>query len=75
ESPPADMIGRLIRKVFTCYRLPYISITPTFSICPIHGYIPGYHQYCPYPHTEEELRKAGLLRDEVATDIIKFSVG
>jgi ribonucleoside-triphosphate reductase len=39
--------------VFYNYRVPYITITPTFSICPKHGYIPGAHEYCPY--CDEEL--------------------
>jgi ribonucleoside-triphosphate reductase len=37
----------IIKKVFENYRVPYITITPTFSICPKHGYIAGEHEYCP----------------------------
>lgn len=37
----------LVKKVFENFRLPYITITPTFSICPNHGYISGEHFYCP----------------------------
>lgn len=37
----------LIRNVFENYRLPYLSITPTFSICPEHGYVEGEHFECP----------------------------
>lgn len=37
----------LVRKVFENFRLPYITITPTFSICPIHGYVSGEHFFCP----------------------------
>lgn len=29
------------------YKLPYFTISPTFSVCPIHGYLAGEHQYCP----------------------------
>ncbi len=36
-----------VRKVVTQYQLPYITITPTFSVCPKHGYINGEHDYCP----------------------------
>lgn len=39
---------KLVKSVLTNYRLPYVSVTPTYSICPIHGYIPGEHEYCPY---------------------------
>lgn len=37
----------LVRRVLENYRLPYVSITPVYSICPKHGYIPGEHKYCP----------------------------
>lgn len=37
----------LIRKALTRYRLPYLTITPTFSICPKHGYLSGEHEFCP----------------------------
>jgi ribonucleoside-triphosphate reductase len=50
---------RLVRVVAENYRLPYYTLTPTFSICPVHGYIAGEHQYCPYEHTDEELERFG----------------
>jgi ribonucleoside-triphosphate reductase len=37
----------LVRKIFDKYSLPYITLTPTFSICPVHGYISGEHFECP----------------------------
>ncbi|MDD5551851.1 MAG: ribonucleoside triphosphate reductase [Candidatus Pacebacteria bacterium] len=37
----------LIKKTFTKYNLPYVTISPTFSICPVHGYMPGEHFACP----------------------------
>lgn len=37
----------LVKKVFENFRLPYITITPTFSICPAHGYLSGEHFECP----------------------------
>ena len=37
----------LIRKVISNFRLPYITVTPVFSICRIHGYLEGEHEYCP----------------------------
>lgn len=40
-------VKTLIKKVFSNFHLPYITITPTFSICPTHGYIPGEKFYCP----------------------------
>jgi len=50
---------RLVRLVAENYRLPYYTLTPTFSICPVHGYIPGAHPYCPHPHTREQLERFG----------------
>jgi ribonucleoside-triphosphate reductase len=38
---------KLIKAALTNFRLPYITITPTFSICPKHGYLAGEHEYCP----------------------------
>ena len=35
------------KKVLTNFKLPYITVTPIFSICPIHGYLNGEHEYCP----------------------------
>jgi ribonucleoside-triphosphate reductase len=37
----------LVKKILSNYQLPYITITPTFSICPHHGYIAWEHEYCP----------------------------
>ncbi len=51
---------RLIRTVAENYHLPYFTLTPTFSICPVHGYISGEHPYCPYEHTPEQLEKFGV---------------
>lgn len=42
-----DGIKLLIKKITENFRMPYITITPTFSICPIHGYLSGEHEYCP----------------------------
>ena len=43
----SQTVKSLIKKVFENYSLPYLSITPTFSICPQHGYLAGEHAYCP----------------------------
>ena len=51
-------VRRLVRKIAENYRLPYFTITPTFSICPIHGYIPGEHEYCPICDAELAAQEA-----------------
>jgi len=43
----AGVVKNLIRKICENYRLPYFTITPTFSICPSHGYLAGEHKECP----------------------------
>jgi ribonucleoside-triphosphate reductase len=43
----AEACKKLVRRALTNFRLPYITITPTFSICPKHGYIQGEHEFCP----------------------------
>ena len=36
-----------VKTVLTNFRLPYITVTPVFSVCPVHGYLNGEHGYCP----------------------------
>jgi len=43
----ATACRELVRRALSTYRLPYITVTPTFSICPSHGYLAGEHQLCP----------------------------
>lgn len=38
---------KLIKKIAETYKMPYFTITPTFSICPKHGYLSGEHYFCP----------------------------
>lgn len=42
-----ELCRDIVRRALTRFRLPYITITPTFSVCPKHGYIPGNHEFCP----------------------------
>jgi len=61
-----EMAKSLVKKVFEKFHLPYITITPTFSICPVHGYLAGEHFYCPKctvkQPTEVYSRIVGYLR-------------
>ncbi|MGB9847867.1 MAG: ribonucleoside triphosphate reductase [Minisyncoccia bacterium] len=45
--PDGNAVKALVKKVFNKFKLPYITVTPTFSICPVHGYIAGEHFECP----------------------------
>lgn len=56
----------LVKKVLENYKMPYITITPTFSICPKHGYIAWEHDYCPI--CDEEI---GYTGEEFDTDTRK----
>lgn len=47
----------LVRRVLERFRIPYVTITPTFSICPTHGYIAGAHEFCPKCDAEILSRK------------------
>ena len=59
-----EVCKRLIRKIFETSKMPYISITPTFSVCEDHGYITGEHFECPEcgKKTEVWSRVVGYLR-------------
>ncbi len=58
----------LVRRIAENFRLPYYTLTPTFSVCPVHGYIPGEHFYCPHEHNEEELEKFGVITDHAGEE-------
>ncbi|MFC1516416.1 ribonucleoside triphosphate reductase [Thermodesulfobacteriota bacterium] len=59
-----DVIKRLINKTASNFRLPYFTLTPTFSVCPSHGYLNGKQEKCNICHTETEVysRVVGYLR-------------
>lgn len=57
----AEACRDLVRRTLTRFRLPYITITPTFSICPKHGYIPGRHDFCPICDAELIAKKRATL--------------
>ncbi len=63
----AKVCRDIVKRVLTNYRLPYVTITPTFSICPKHGYISGEHHFCPICDEEKKAEKrAAASRKEVA---------
>ena len=59
-----EVVKTLIQKICSNYALPYFTITPTFSICPSHGYLAGEHKICPKCGNECEVysRVVGYLR-------------
>jgi len=60
----SDVVKNLVKKICYNYKLPYFTITPTFSICPNHGYLPGEHFTCPKCNATCEVysRVVGYLR-------------
>ena len=64
--PSAEAVKKLVKTIAYNYHLPYFTITPTFSVCPKHGYIAGEHQFC--PKCDEEIgyvEGGGPRREEV----------
>lgn len=55
--PSAQTCMKLVRRALEKFRLPYITVTPTFSICPKHGYLAGEHEFCPLCDAELLARK------------------
>ncbi len=62
----------LIQRIFSSYKMPYISLTPTFSVCDEHGYLPGEQFVCPHCGAQTEVwsRVVGYLRP-----VQNFNVG
>ena len=63
-APDSNAVKNFVQTVCSNYRLPYFTITPTFSICPEHGYLQGEHPVCPDCNSETEVysRVVGYLR-------------
>lgn len=57
-------VAAFVKTVCSTYKLPYVSITPTFSVCPVHGYRSGRHDHCPDCGAASEVysRVVGYLR-------------
>ena len=55
---------KLVRNALGRFHLPYLTITPTFSICPVHGYLSGEHEFCP-------ICDAALLQEQQAAQQLK----
>ncbi|MCD8339549.1 MAG: ribonucleoside triphosphate reductase [Burkholderiales bacterium] len=56
----------IVKRALTNFRLPYITITPTFSVCPKHGYIAGNHEFCPKCDAELIAKKKAELAQQAA---------
>jgi ribonucleoside-triphosphate reductase len=54
------MARELVKRIAHNFKLPYFTLTPTFSVCPVHGYLSGEHELC--PKCDEEIGYAGMIR-------------
>ena len=61
-----DACRNLVQRALNRFSLPYITVTPTFSICPKHGYLSGKHEFC--PHCDSELLANKIAQARVETD-------
>ncbi|MEN8211415.1 MAG: ribonucleoside triphosphate reductase [Thermodesulfobacteriota bacterium] len=64
EVADIEIVKSVVNKVSRSFRLPYFTLTPTFSVCPSHGYISGEHEKCDICDAETEVysRVVGYLR-------------
>lgn len=51
-----DSLKELVKRIGTEFRMPYFTITPTFSVCPVHGYLSGRHFECPICKEEKKMK-------------------
>lgn len=65
--PDARACRSLVRRALENFRLPYITVTPTFSICPVHGYLSGEHHFCPQCDELALQRKRSAQAEAAAT--------
>lgn len=64
EVRDIEVVKNVVKKVANSFKLPYFTLTPTFSVCPSHGYISGEHEICGTCNAETEVysRVVGYLR-------------
>ena len=56
-------VKAVVKKIAEKFHLPYYTLTPTFSVCPIHGYLAGEHKYCPKCDEDLEKEKLKLVKE------------
>lgn len=61
-----DACRNLVQRALSRFSLPYITVTPTFSICPKHGYLSGKHEFCPHCDKELLVNKIAQTRNEAS---------
>ncbi len=60
KLPSKESTKLLVKRIAENFKLPYYTITPSFSVCPVHGYLPGEHEFCPKCDAEN-----GFVAEEI----------
>ncbi len=63
----SEACKKLVRRSLEGYRIPYITITPTFSICPKHSYLSGEHEFC--PKCDQELIQEKRIQENHSAEV------
>ena len=72
EQLPGSAVKKLVKKISETFHLPYFTITPIFSICPVHGYLAGDYEYC--PKCDEEVGYSPVLEPETRREIENVNI-
>lgn len=67
--------ANLIKTIFTNYKIPYLTVSPVYSVCPVHGYLSGTHFECPKCKTEKQqkLKEKLYALEKEKSEILKLS--
>jgi ribonucleoside-triphosphate reductase (formate) len=70
----SESCKNLVKKILENYKIPYLTITPTFSICPNHGYLEGEYEFCPKCEEENQLKgsEAEPVKCEIWTRVMGY---
>ncbi len=69
EKIDKEAVKVMVKKIAHGYHMPYFTITPTFSVCPVHGYLAGEHEYC--PKCDEEIAEAEANPISVSDEFVE----
>jgi len=71
ERMTTDSVKKMVKKISSNYHLPYFTISPTFSVCPVHGYLSGEYEYCPKCDLEiaESESNVAVVKDDVIVEV------
>jgi ribonucleoside-triphosphate reductase len=70
ERMTKESVKKMVKKISDNYHLPYFTITPTFSICPVHGYLSGEHEYCPKCDIDIAEAEKQAVAEDVSVDLV-----